>query len=467
MGYSSYRMVKCNFVLEEGARCKKTAFFGFRKGEPQRCADHKSDAMCLAAHGKKCERADCSKYAVCGLKGAAVRFCILHREDQMGRFGTHRPRKLQVSAPVVRIGPTKCAVDFCCKRPKFNLPDQEIPIFCDFHKTDTMVRFVVRKCKFKDCNNQAKFNDIEKITPKFCKAHRSPSMVRILFRRQCEAPDCDLEAYFNYFSEEYPRFCANHKLNYMIHLIKSKCTAINCNQLAIFCLENQRKPLFCELHKVPGTISSRELCRAKNCKQLACYNYPGSSDVLFCRAHKQDFMVNLAEIGSITDHEQGRPTRGPSESCEEPGCRRPASFNYAKQEEARFCSKHKLGGMINMSKPICSEPDCTNLATKRFPFRELSHCAKHKKQGQIEKKARCDCGESPTHSSVDMKHFYCERCSGALLELIDFRIPCDHCGARRTADRLAKVGAALLCESCAEPVVNIDIDSSLKETEEA
>jgi hypothetical protein len=72
--------------------------------------------------------------------------------------------------------------------------------------------------------------------------------------------------------------------------------------------------------------------------------------------------------------------------CEEPGCEKGSSFNYEGMSGFRFCSSHKLDGMINIrtKKKLCEIFGCTN--DPHYCFHSAPRhrfCSAHKKDHMI------------------------------------------------------------------------------------
>ena len=115
-------------------------------------------------------------------------------------------------------------------------------------------------------------------------------------------------------------------------------------------------------------------CIHEGCKKQPHFNIEGENNALYCSAHKLDGMINIK-----------------SKRCIHEGCKTYANFNIEGENIALYCSVHKLDGMIDIKHKKCIHPEC-----KTHPVFNIEgennalYCSAHKLDGMINiKNKRC------------------------------------------------------------------------------
>jgi len=94
------------------------------------------------------------------------------------------------------------------------------------------------------------------------------------------------------------------------------------------------------------------------CTRRAYYNYAGSGR-RYCSIHKLNGMVNVT-----------------SARCKAADCEKGRVYNYPGLTSA-YCNLHRKVGMVNCSRPICKESGCTTFAQYGYNNRR-DYCYNHK-----------------------------------------------------------------------------------------
>jgi hypothetical protein len=126
------------------------------------------------------------------------------------------------------------------------------------------------------------------------------------------------------------------------------------------------KPLRCKEHK-EKYILVNYLCQENNCKLHSNFNFKGEDKVKFCSKHKLDGMIDVKH-----------------KTCEYLDCKVIPSFNFEGQTTRKFCSIHKQEGMINFNSKYCEYNGCKNCSS--FNFKEelkAKFCSIHKEEEMI------------------------------------------------------------------------------------
>lgn len=120
-------------------------------------------------------------------------------------------------------------------------------------------------------------------------------------------------------------------------------------------------------------MSARHLCSEFLCKRDACYGYR-KGDGLKCKDHRSRDMYNVIM------------------TCEYEGCRIGRSYGYPIDDSnfeyrgvPRFCSRHKLEGMINLINKKCEQVDCKKRAFQGYiGDKNVRFCADHRLEGMTD-----------------------------------------------------------------------------------
>jgi len=78
----------------------------------------------------------------------------------------------------------------------------------------------------------------------------------------------------------------------------------------------------------------RPECEHPLCQKRPSYNTNGETKARFCSKHKHDGMIDVLH-----------------KRCETKGCQKQPTFNMDGETKPRFCSEHKLNGMVNVRLP--------------------------------------------------------------------------------------------------------------------
>lgn len=155
-----------------------------------------------------------------------------------------------------------------------------------------------------------------------------------------------------------------------------------------------------------------------NCKKVtAIFNLPGEKTGKYCSAHKLDGMVNVI-----------------NKMCEQQGCiGKRAIFNII-GEKPKFCGEHATGEMINLSAKKCKGVNgkkCYTIPIYNNPNEKKGeYCVEHKLEGMVNVTGkRCEatgcniiaqfnvegesigkyCSKHKEHGMIDIKHSRCEQ----------------------------------------------------------
>ncbi|CAM9917534.1 unnamed protein product [Ectocarpus sp. 6 AP-2014] len=122
-------------------------------------------------------------------------------------------------------------------------------------------------------------------------------------------------------------------------------------------------------------------CEMAGCRKQPCCGFPGLKP-RFCSEHKQDGMLNLktrafrckyrgvAGLGIADDPMMPLPA-GKTQPCNR-ACR----YAYP-GEEAVYCQKHKLNGMVDVINPSCKMQECPEVPTHGYDGEAATFCQAH------------------------------------------------------------------------------------------
>ena len=104
------------------------------------------------------------------------------------------------------------------------------------------------------------------------------------------------------------------------------------------------------------------------CRKRPGYNFPGESTTgKYCSQHKLDGMVDVKH-----------------KPCQYEGCTKRPYFNYQGESHGILCNEHKQPGMINVGQAPCAEPGCHLAPSFNFPGQKKRlFCAQHKLEGMV------------------------------------------------------------------------------------
>jgi hypothetical protein len=126
------------------------------------------------------------------------------------------------------------------------------------------------------------------------------------------------------------------------------------------------KPLRCKEHKEEYKLVS-QLCQSINCNLAPNFNFEGETKKKFCSNHKLDGMIDIKH-----------------KMCEYPGCKIHPNFNFEGEIKYKFCGVHKLDGMIIIKHKTCEYQGCK--ITPVFNFEgeiKPKFCGNHKEENMV------------------------------------------------------------------------------------
>mmetsp|Transcript_9949 Transcript_9949/g.16112 ORF Transcript_9949/g.16112 Transcript_9949/m.16112 type:complete len:245 (+) Transcript_9949:89-823(+) len=198
-----------------------------------------------------------------------------------------------------------------------------------------------------------------------------------MFKKQgvCADSSCDKRQTYGFPGcKNKDRVCSFHRKIGMVNIRHSLTLcqgSEDCGKRATFGFPGGRAER-CKAHSLEGMADVRnEKCQEPNCKKSASYNVEGEKKRLFCGEHKKFGMVHVS---------YGR--------CEAVGCGNTRAFNFASERQPRFCTQHRLNGMVDVvAIPRCVESNCKRPPCYAFQGdRKATCCDIHKKDGMTKKK---------------------------------------------------------------------------------
>jgi hypothetical protein len=120
-------------------------------------------------------------------------------------------------------------------------------------------------------------------------------------------------------------------------------------------------------------------CEHEGCNTQPIFNIEESKSARFCSEHKLEGMVDIY-----------------NKTCEHKGCKILSSFNIYGEIKTKFCSIHKLEGMVDIKNKICKNDWCSTQVRKKydgyclycfinmFPDKPVSRNYKTKEQATVE-----------------------------------------------------------------------------------
>lgn len=116
-----------------------------------------------------------------------------------------------------------------------------------------------------------------------------------------------------------------------------------------------------------------KLCQEPNCKKIASFNFAYDRKRIYCATHRKVGMINVAH-----------------RKCASFGCNTIPNFNYPNHKSKIFCKAHKKPGMINIARvEKCRFPTCTKPPSFNYPGEKKAvYCESHQKPGMIDIKSK-------------------------------------------------------------------------------
>jgi hypothetical protein len=103
-------------------------------------------------------------------------------------------------------------------------------------------------------------------------------------------------------------------------------------------------------------------CLIENCKSIPNFAFPGEKIGKYCKKHKLPEMLNIT-----------------NKKCSNEKCNITGNYGFFGVKTSRYCKMHKLSGMININNKKCVEKTCENSAN--YGFSERVYCENHKLSG--------------------------------------------------------------------------------------
>jgi hypothetical protein len=244
------------------------------------------------------------------------------------------------------------------------------------------------QCEYEGCEVRPSCNFKGESRGIYCGAHKLHGMINVVYKR-CEAGGCTRMPGFNFEGQTERRYCSSHKLDGMVNVAGN--TPLNLGQDHSFPSQDETSSSFFgdpvdgqtdsvyskkrfltddfpeELTKKPRRTPKPKggRCEAEGCKKHPSFNMKGLVGGRFCSAHKMEGMIDVI-----------------SKRCEE--CNKQAAFNFEGQTRGRFCSSHKAVGMINVKDKLCEMVGCSKYPTANFEgLSGRRFCTTHKLEGMI------------------------------------------------------------------------------------
>jgi hypothetical protein len=226
-------------------------------------------------------------------------------------------------------------------------------------------------CDFETCRKFANYGEIYG-KPTRCKEHKEEYK---LVSQLCQECNCKISCCYNFENELKPKFCNEHKKINMIDIKNKSKNCINphCNTRAVYNYHGELKGIYCINHRLENMVNINDIkrcCQHENCKIRATFGFLNES-AKFCKKHMINGMLDIS-----------------NKKCEYNSCNKKPSFNYSNEKTARFCSEHKLIDMIDMIDTIHNT--CCFLNCKIQPIfnyiNEINgiYCFAHKKDNMLD-----------------------------------------------------------------------------------
>ena len=345
---------KCDFVAEDGTKCRGRRRFGFEGKSPNRCSEHREEGM-MELTRKKCDYVDpetkvkCKITAGYGPEGGKKTRCSTHRLPDMIDLAS------KLCNFVDPVTGKKCTVGA-----GYGYPG-EVRVKCVSHKLKDMVNVISKSCEL--CGKQPSLGFVQG-EPKRCKEHATEGMINVIDPK-CIFVDengkkCTTIASFNFPGERRPSHCGKHKAENMEDVVSPTCSYPGCEIRPSYNFPGLPRKT-CKQHAEKGMVHVYDkLCEAEGCKLRACYNYENETEGIRCSEHSLPEMVDITK-----------------RKCED--CKSIAYYNYIEEKFPRKCREHKLDKMIKTCERNSRKcENCDDVAWYGLLFGEKRHCAAHK-----------------------------------------------------------------------------------------
>lgn len=332
--------------------CNISASFNIKGKRPQFCSKHKKEDMINVLH-KLCQYDNCYTIPTYNFKGERNGIlCKVHKEDNMinvtskycqkegcniiptfnyegKKVGIYCKEHKEDDMVCISIK-NKCIIKNCRQISYFNL-EGLCREYCIEHKTNEMIN-IVKCCVSPNCIKDAFFNEKQYNWGMYCNIHKTDTMINVLGYKYCIEINCNKKALYNYKNEKKAILCKDHKKDKMVNVHMPICIEQECNTIAIYNKEGEKYGLYCMKHKLNNMISiSTHFCIEEGCKIRPTFNYEGEVNSIYCKTHKKENMIRLNKL-----------------LCKEDGCIITPIFNYDGEDKGLYCYNHKKQNMINV-----------------------------------------------------------------------------------------------------------------------
>lgn len=154
--------------------------------------------------------------------------------------------------------------------------------------------------------------------------------------------------------------------------------------------------------------------KCESCTTLAVFNYSNQKVGRYCSEHKLPGMVNVV-----------------SKTCEHKDCNTRPSFNYPSEKTGLYCVEHKLPDMVNVKDKKCAHDSCNKCPIFNYPDENGGrYCSEHKLPNMVDvKNKKCEhdsCTKYPIFNYPDKKvRRYCsEHKLPGMINVVNKR--CEH-----------------------------------------
>lgn len=192
-------------------------------------------------------------------------------------------------------------------------------------------------------------------------------------------------------------------------------------------------------------------CAETACNNVACY---GFGENTHCYTHRGDNMWLTFDEEDDYKIAIFDITKKKNNLCIFKQCSKRPSYNFPGRK-TRFCTTHKLSGMINVSRKMCIVCEIKQ-ANFNYFNRPASYCATCKLEGMVNVVSkRCKCGRAVANFALPgLKAEYCAECKSP--EMVDVKNKRCKCG--KHVARFALPGQrAEYCDSCkSDGMINVN-----------
>jgi hypothetical protein len=271
-------------------------------------------------------------------------------------------------------------------------------------------------CSVPNCANEGRYRAPEHSQDTYlCSCHRTKECKDVL-NQHCLTPECPYLASYGPKGQsgfQVPLHCFYHyKLDEEVRIVVAKCYHSDCALNASWGLP-ARCPWSCQRHSSPDMVNVvyTTECKFPKCISRAIYAQQGNVTIATrCSEHRQEGMIIPAKVErrqkksatlepkvsiakpskpkvARVSHKKAKVPKEPrvpsGPRCQAPTCNRRSEFGHPREsgelhkEDARFCARHKLPGMCNLTVHTCDAPECYQRARYYVPQRPGVFCERH------------------------------------------------------------------------------------------